>query len=503
MAVPVDDTVFEPLFPDETEDAIRARWEAWANEGLTPNDVDEWTDVREGSFWFIHTGPGIRESARTYDLMTEFAAAAIPSRSWGTYLDDLAQSYGTERNEATAAGGEVTFVGAVGSLVDPGVVVSAEAVDDSSELQEYETTGGGTITDPLGVPTGLTAADAAGGTLAPSTTYRYVVTAINAGGETLESAEASDATTVGNKTINLGWDDLVGATGYRVYRSAGAGPPYDFIAETVVSGYVDDGSVAPSTTLHPPIVDTTGGQVTLAVTATSTGSATNAAAGAVNILDTDVAGIESVINAEPLRGGTDPEGDESLSGKVSGQFVPAGPGNLRDYERWGLEYDGVGRVIAVGEWNGPGTVLMVLLTAEGDPVSPAKVTEVQNGIDPVPGLGHGQAPVGATVTVTTATAVTIDIGATIETETGFSLDGGTGELAIRDDLEAVVTDYLNSVQPGSEIVLQKIVGRLISHPGVHDVGAVTVEGGSVNVSLDADPAQVAVPGTVTLVEGVL
>ena len=76
MAVAEDLLGLLPLFPNETEAAIRLRMNTWANEGVSVEDHDEWVDVREGSFFQIVTEPMVRELARAYDLMgTESLAA--------------------------------------------------------------------------------------------------------------------------------------------------------------------------------------------------------------------------------------------------------------------------------------------------------------------------------------------------------------------------------------------------------------------------------------------
>jgi hypothetical protein len=132
---------FLPLFPEETEETIRARWDAWANEGLTPDDVEDWTDTREGSFFQINTQTGVREAARVYDVMgTEFVAAGIPFWSWGTYLDDIALTFQLERQAAVKAEGTVTFTGDDGTVIPAGTGVAAEAASEADDAREYETT---------------------------------------------------------------------------------------------------------------------------------------------------------------------------------------------------------------------------------------------------------------------------------------------------------------------------------------------------------------------------
>lgn len=58
-----------------------------------------------------------------------------------------------------------------------------------------------------------------GGTLVDTTTYYWVITATNALGESLKSNQQSLVISAPNQTANLSWAQVVGATGYKVYRS--------------------------------------------------------------------------------------------------------------------------------------------------------------------------------------------------------------------------------------------------------------------------------------------
>jgi uncharacterized phage protein gp47/JayE len=385
---------FLPLFPEETEETIRARWDAWANEGLTPDDVDDWTDTREGSFFQINTQTGVREAARVYDVMgTEFVAAGIPFWSWGTYLDDIALTFQLERQAAVKAEGTVTFTGDDGTVIPAGTGVAAEAASEADDAREYETT------EEVTIASGT--ADA-----------------------TIEAQEA--------------------------------------------------------------------------------GSASDAAALAVDILLTDVDGVASVSNADPIVGGTDPETDESLRDRLLREFSPRSGGNVADYERWALDFPGVGRVTVRPLWAGPGTVQVVILTEDGDPVAGSVVTGLQEFLDPDAGLGHGQAPIDHVVTVTTAAAVSVPYSATVELEPGYTLTGLGGTVNLTDAITAALRSYVNGqVVPGDEVVLAQADARVASITGVHDVGLGKLNSVAANFDLDDAPMQVAELGTVTLTEGTL
>lgn len=491
-----------PLYGGETEEVIYARWVGWANEGLTPEDVDEWIDTREGSHFFVFTAPMKREVARAYDLMgTEVPASTMPLWSWGGYLDDIAAGYLVERNAATPAKGFVTFLGKELTIV-AGARVGTELGSEEATPKEYEVTEGGSTADPLGGPENLkSSVENEGGGMADGDHF-YVVTTVNAEGESTASAVKKVTVAAGGDGIvKLTWDAVAGATGYRVFRGALVGGPFDFVGDTEVAELKDDGVPAPDNTIHPPAEDTTGDRITLPVEAVTTGVGTNAAAGEVTVQLSSI-GADSITNAELIRGGTDPETDESLREKLLARFEGKGPGNKHDYEVWSLSYgEGIGRVVVIPLWAGDNTVLIIALTESGDPVSEAAVEGLKAFLDPVAGKGEGQAPVGHNVTVTTAEAVEIDVDAKVEFEDGYSLDGAGGTVAMRDEITAAVREYVETAEPGNEVVRQKVIGRISSFAGVHDVdGGLTLNGKAENVALEANPAQVGTLGTLTLEE---
>jgi uncharacterized phage protein gp47/JayE len=229
-----------------------------------------------------------------------------------------------------------------------------------------------------------------------------------------------------------------------------------------------------------------GGTVLLPVVATVAGVAGNIGANAISY--TDVPGVVAS-NPAPIEGGTEVETDEALRARVIATYAGQGAGRVLDYVRWAGAWAGVGRVTVIPLWNGPGTVKVVLLTAAGDPVSPAVVAEVQNDLDPVAGQGRGRAPVSAVVTVETAVALDIAVVAELVLEQGFSLDGSAGTVAVGPDVTDALRQYVEGVQSGGEVVFEHVKGAMITLPGVHDLGVVTVNGGTANVPVSGDPAE--------------
>lgn len=122
-----------------------------------------------------------------------------------------------------------------------------------------------TTTLPISAPTISSATQ--GGT-AGSTTYRYILTATNAVGETVGGAEVN--VTNGNATLSAGnpitvnWTQITGATGYKLYRTlAGGATNTEVLLATIGSGatvtYSDQGTTPSGAS--PPTVNSTGGNL--------------------------------------------------------------------------------------------------------------------------------------------------------------------------------------------------------------------------------------------------
>lgn len=501
---------FLPLYPGEDEETILGRAIAAANEGLDPAvDVDVWADTREGGHWRTCVMPCVREFARFYDsLGTEVVMAGFPVWAWGAYLDDHAEVQDIVRLAATPADGVAVFAGPAATVIAAGTTIGVAPVNPDDEVPEFEVLVGGTIPAAAVAPASPSATGSTGGgTLAASSDYAYRVTAIDDAGETLPGTEQVGTVPGGGPgKITVAWSAVATATGYRIYRADSAGGTYGRLVEvTGATSYIDTGALTPNTGLGLPGGNTTGGKKALAIRATEAGVAGKVAANAITEFSSPPPAGTTVTNPTATTGGTEAETDEALRERVLGSFQGQGAGNKRDYQRWGRDWAGVGRVTVIPLWNGPGTVKLIITTAEGDPVSAGTVAGLQADLDPVAGAAEGRAPVGAIVTVTTAATRSIEIEATVELEPGYSLDGFGGAVALRQDIVAALRDYVERVEAGGEIVVSQLVGRIVGVVGVHDATVDALEGvtPAVNVTISSDPAQVPVLADPVLTEGVL
>jgi len=135
----------------------------------------------------------------------------------------------------------------------------------------------GNITgNQLSAPGGLSATATTGGTLLANT-YYYIITALNANGETISSSEASAVVDGATTTaVDIIFNEVSGATSYRIYgRAQGAQNIYFTVTESTgddedsTVAFADTGASGTSGTV--PTINTTGGSATFAGNLTASG----------------------------------------------------------------------------------------------------------------------------------------------------------------------------------------------------------------------------------------
>lgn len=486
---------FIPLYQEDAS-TVRARLDADVNAGLDLDDP-RWVDTREGTFYYDITQVVLLELVRLWDaLSVEVPAAAFVAYAWGPYLDAHAELFGLVRKDATSADGFVTVTGTPGTVLAAGSVFGTETVTDDADPIEFVTDVGGTLSAGVAVPTALTAvASSTGGTL-PAGTYYYYVTTLSAFGETT-SAPIISATVAGaTSKITLDWAGVVGSVSFSVYRTTVNGGVGQRIYNGATSAYVDDNSAVPSVA-GPPQEDNSAG-VTVPITASDPGVEGNVSAGAITEIESGNPALNTVTNAVATQGGTEDETDEELRARILLEFEGRGAGNINDYRRWALSRPGVGRVFVNPVYAGAGTVQVVLMTSTGDPVSAAVVTDVQTFIDPLVGTADGEAPPGVTVNVTTPTTVAVSIVGVVAFKPGYSLDGTAGTIAQRALIVQAITDYIDALDVGDDVIYDHVKAQFFRAPGVLSISGVTVNAGTADVALSSVPPQVASLNTPTL-----
>lgn len=220
------------------------------------------------------------------------------------------------------------------------------------------------------------------------------------------------------------------------------------------------------------------------VTAINVGDANNVSAGELTQMAMTLTGLGSWRN-DAAHGGTDAETDAALVARLYAHWRrPGTSGNVYHYEQWALEVDGVGVVKVIRLWDGPGTVKVLIAGPNRQPVADDVVAAVAAHIEE-------ERPTGAAVTVASARSVAIDVAVTL------TLDGSTTLAAVKEALVSSLDTYLQGVAFETYSVLYNRIAYLVLDiPGVVNYTALTVNGGTANVTLEGD--QVPVTGTVTV-----
>jgi len=215
------------------------------------------------------------------------------------------------------------------------------------------------------------------------------------------------------------------------------------------------------------------------------GEAYNVPAGSITNQYNSIAGLSAVTNNMAAEGGTDPETDKSLVDRYYAYLQkPATSGNVHHYEQWALEVDGVGAVKVTPLQDGPGTVGILIVGPQKQPVD-------ANVVDACKAHIEANRPIGAAVTVKSAEGLTINVTASITIET--STTKGTVQTAFQKALD----DYLKSIAfVNYTLLYNHIAFLLLGIDGVTDYTNLKVNGGTSNITIAEN--QVPVLGTVTV-----
>lgn len=183
------------------------------------------------------------------DELNEGGAALDPIDALACLEEGLGKASKGQRGMIHATRQVVTKWDEAGMLYREGPALRV-TVNDTIVVADAGYDGSGPVPGAaVATPANLAGVGAAGGTLAEDS-YGYKVTAITAYGESAATAEAVGVVGVGEGSIDLTWDDVAGATGYRVYGRTQTGP-WLLLAETVTSDYTDDGSDVPAGAAAP------------------------------------------------------------------------------------------------------------------------------------------------------------------------------------------------------------------------------------------------------------
>jgi len=266
------------------------------------------------------------------------------------------------------------------------------------------------------------------------------------------------------------------------------GSPGTVIAEGFLFAVPARGDIAAITfaSLEEAIIDENG-EAAIPVKATEAGKNGNVAAGSIVIMaSTPISSIESITNPNATSGGTEEEDDEALRQRIAEIQTASFVGNDSDYIRWAQEVAGVGDVDVIPEWNGAGTVKILVMDSNGEPANTETgglTEQVYNHIVSPDDRLSRLAPIGATVTVTAPYKIAFSV--------SFKLvmkENANSSVAIN-TIRAAVEEYLLSTRKEGKVLYNRISAIIMNTDGVVNYEDLKVKGGASDyeVGLDEQP----------------
>lgn len=224
------------------------------------------------------------------------------------------------------------------------------------------------------------------------------------------------------------------------------------------------------------------GYVDVAVTAVDAGTVGNVNANTILFCTTQIRGVTGASNANAMTGGIDVESDDSLRERIdlaNAQIGSSYTANDSDLIRWSKEVSGVGDVIVMPTWNGPGTIKLIIIDTNGQPASAEIVTAVYNHLVSPSDRSQRLLPTG-TGLLTVVPADTINISYVC---TGLVFDETTSLEQIEATFRTMVAaEYTESKTTGT-LYYNQLRGHITEIPGVIDFDTFTVNGDTENITL--------------------
>lgn len=207
------------------------------------------------------------------------------------------------------------------------------------------------------------------------------------------------------------------------------------------------------------------GSITVSVECTQTGTVGNTTENTVVLVASKLTGITAVTNEEPITGGTEEEGDESLINRITEYDKSQGDnfvGSAADYKRWATSVPGVGEATIISAQDDSGLVTIILTDANGEAATEQLCNSVYNYIMRPDDRGERLAPVNALLTVVPPSTMAIIIKATVELDPEATVE------SVKTSFMQQLALYLPVAMDEQEIKYTKIAAALSAAAGVND-----------------------------------
>lgn len=243
---------------------------------------------------------------------------------------------------------------------------------------------------------------------------------------------------------------------------------------------VDDEAEAIEFTTDDPASIGEDGTVMIVATATAPGKASNVPEHTITMMADPIEGVTAVTNPEKATGGTDEEDDDTLRVRVLAAFSASNEsftGNDADYKRWAEEVSGMGTAIVISEWDGPETVKIVCIDANGDAASSKILDDIYKKIMSPDVPLDRLAPPNTILTVSAPEMVNISYSVVIELDPDFDLEG------VKETFKQNLEEYYKKVSKDGEVKYTRVCSILSNTTGVSDYTDLLMNGSQKNIPI--------------------
>ncbi len=225
------------------------------------------------------------------------------------------------------------------------------------------------------------------------------------------------------------------------------------------------------------------GTVLIPVSAVESGTGSNVMENTVVLMAKPDKNISEISNPEPIRGGTEKESDNDFYDRIAAEYENRLTflGNDSNYIRWAKEA-GAGDCIVIPAAEGPGTVRMVLVDANGQPANEELVQNIYNYIVSPNDRSKRLLPT-ACAKLICVPATTMKVNFTI---TGLLYDETTNMEQIKAEFSSAVKTVYSSAKQQSILRYNDVRPIISEIAGIMDFDEFLMNGVTENIKLDIE-----------------
>lgn len=288
------------------------------------------------------------------------------------------------------------------------------------------------------------------------------------------------------------WDDWLDLHGQQVHltrhpakKASGKVQITGIVGTTIAAGTV---FCTPATDTGPSIEFVTAEDCTIgeagtgevSITAVVAGTSSNVAANTVTLMAKPDKAVTAVTNAEKITGGTEIESNDDFYDRIAAEYDNSMTylGNDGDYVRWAKEA-GAGDCIPIAAAEGPGTVKLVLVDANGQPANEKLIEDVYNHIVSPDDRSKRLLPTACAKLICTA-ATTVKIAYSC---TGLQYDATTSIEQIKKDFAELVKKVYETAKLEGILRYNDVRPLISDIAGVDDFDQFLINGAMENIAL--------------------